>query len=67
MFQVVTLTEFGEDTLSQSLREALSFNLWTAALCGVLLQQKEVFTAEDLFTTICGLSYKGIFLLLEMP
>ena len=50
------LTDIG---LNKVLEDGLKYNLRSAALCGVLLQENEIFTLEELFTTITSLSYHG--------
>ena len=56
LFQVLMLTDIG---LNQVIEDGLKYNLRSAALCGVLLQENEIFTLEELFTTIASLSYHG--------
>ena len=46
-------------SLNKTIEDGLNYNLRSAALCGVLLQENEIFTLEELFTTITSLSYHG--------
>ena len=46
-------------SLNKVIEDGLNYNLRSAALCGVLLQENESFTLEELFTTITSLSYHG--------
>lgn len=47
--------------MSKAIEDGLQYNLRSAALCGVLLQKNEIFTLEELFVTIAGLSFQGEF------
>ena len=50
------LTDIG---LNKVIEDGLKYNLRSAALCGVLLQENDIFTLEEFFTTITSLSYHG--------
>ena len=56
--QVVFLTDVHAEP---GLNEAVKYNLSSAACCAVLMMEDDVpFTCSELFSTVAGLSYKGI-------